>query len=229
MKEQIPLEFPLRSQATFENFIVERNGELVTRLHGLVEASRAQTIWIWGEHGTGCSHLLYASCHLLHQNNSRVAYIPSQDWNLHSDSLVGYQDFDIVAIDDVELWLNRQNPESELVELYQAIQNSNAILLLSAARPPAQYEYVLDDLKSRFNASECYQVMDLSDRGKIEYVQSQAKQRGIELEDGVARFMLTRCSRYLPDLLAMLNTLDNKSLALQRKITIPFLKHVLGL
>ena len=103
MKEQIPLEFPLRSQATFENFIVECNGELVTRLHGLEESTQAQTIWIWGERGTGCSHLLYASCHLLHQNNKRVAYIPSQDWNLYSDSLVGYQDFDIVAIDDVEL------------------------------------------------------------------------------------------------------------------------------
>ncbi len=229
MKEQIPLAFPLRSEATFENYIVEDNGELLTRLHSLVESSRAQTLWIWGERGTGCSHLLYASCHLLHHHSKRVAYIPSRDWNLHSDSLVGYQDFDMVAIDDVDLWLNRPVPESELVELYQALQNSNAILLLSADRPPSQYEYALDDLKSRFNASECYRVLDLSDSGKIEYVQSQAKQRGIELEEGVARFMLTRCSRQLPDILTMLNTLDSKSLALQRKITIPFLKHVLGL
>lgn len=229
MKEQIPLDFPLRSQATFDNFITESNGELIARLLNLPKRPMAQTLWLWGETGVGCSHLLYASCHYLHQYDKSVAYIPSKDWDQHSDSLLGYQNFDVVAIDNVDVWLNRQLPEEDLVELYQVLQNAGGILLLSAVMPPAQYEYALPDLDSRFTAAESYEVLDLSDDGKVEFVQALAKQRGIDLEDGVARFMLSRCSRQLQDLKALLNTLDNQSMALQRKVTIPFLKQILDL
>jgi len=228
MKEQIPLHFPLRSQTTFDNFIAEHNAELVARLLNLPKKHTAQTLWLWGAEGVGCSHLLYASCHYLHQHNKRVAYIPSKDWDQHSDSLVGYRNFDVVAIDNVDVWLTRKIPESELVELYEILQNSGGILLLSAVMPPVQYEYALADLGSRFTAAESYEVLELSDGGKIEFVQALAKQRGLDLEDGVARFMLSRCSRHLQDLIAMVDTLDSESMALQRKVTIPFLKQILG-
>jgi len=229
MKEQIPLNFPLRSQATFDSFVVESNGELKARLLNLSKKSLAQTLWLWGASGVGCSHLLYASCHFLHEHNRRVAYIPSKDWDQHSDSLLGYENFDVVAIDDVDIWLNREGVESDLVELYQMLQNSGGILLLSADMPPAQYEYALADLESRFTAAESYEVLGLSDDGKIELVQSLAKQRGINLEAGVARFMLSRCSRQLQDLITILNVLDSESMARQRKVTIPFLKQILDL
>lgn len=229
MSRQIPLAFPLRSQATFGNFIVEEDLELVARLQNLAMQKAPQTIWLWGESGVGCSHLLNASCHYLQDSGKRVAYIPSMDWNTESDSLLGYQSFDMVAIDDVHLFVGQKSAEHDLVELYQSLQNTGAIMLLSAHSAPNHLDYLIKDLASRFIAAESYQLLGLSDDGKMRFVQIEAKQRGLELDEGVARFMLTRCSRNLQDLIALLNTLDRESLSQQRKLTVPFLKQVLGL
>ncbi|MBV1905108.1 MAG: DnaA regulatory inactivator Hda [Pseudomonadales bacterium] len=232
MREQIPLLFPLRCEATFDNFVALKNKELTERLLKLVDekpTTGVQTIWLWGEPGVGCSHLLNACCHLLSEKGRRVGYIPSRDWNLQTDSLAGYQNFDMVAIDDIDLWLNRSAPERSLIELYQSLQISSGILLLAAHKPPADLDYAFADMASRFIAAETYRVLDLSDIGKMLFVQSEAKRRGIDLEDGVASFMLTRCSRQLQELVSLLNKLDSESLALKRKVTIPFLKQVLDL
>ena len=235
MKQQIPFAFPLRSRATFSNFVVENNAELVQSLTALknpglnpaIPPGAARTVWIWGEAGLGRTHLLNACCHWFNTKQAKVAYIPTADWQSQGDSFAGYQGFDLVAIDDVHLCLNKEQAERDLVELYQAMQNTSGYLLLSADRPPGKCTYAFKDLASRFTSAETYQLSALSDPGKMQVMQSQAAHRGIELEEEVARFMLTRCSRHLSDLIKLLDELDQQSWARKRKLTIPFLKEVL--
>ena len=227
MKEQIPFAFPLRSEATFENYITGRNAEIQRRLEDLSNAHAFQIIWLWGEQGVGCTHLLHASCHQLTTHHGQVGFVPSADLKLKSESLTGFQAFDAVAIDDVHLWLARERAERNLVDLYQALQSNAGILLLSSTKPPVQFDYCFNDLASRFGAAETYEVIDLCDQGKMMFVQRQAELRGLQLDDEVARYMLTRCSRHLTDLLKMISNLDRHSLALNRRLTVPFVKQVL--
>ena len=60
-------------------------------------------------------------------------------------------------------------------------------------------------------------------------VRFSSEERGLELTEDVATFLLSRQQRDLPYLLGMLETLDQASLQAQRRLTIPFVKQVLEL
>ena len=60
-------------------------------------------------------------------------------------------------------------------------------------------------------------------------LQNNAYQKGMELSDEVANFLLKRVGNDLTVLLKKLDILDRASLQAQRKLTVPFVKEVLSL
>jgi DnaA-homolog protein len=71
-----------------------------------------------------------------------------------------------------------------------------------------------------------YQLRTLSDQEKIAAMQLRARNRGLELGESVARYMLRRYPRDAGSLFALLERIDEASLASQRRITIPFLREL---
>jgi DnaA family protein len=55
-----------------------------------------------------------------------------------------------------------------------------------------------------------------------------ATARGMEMNDEVANFIINRSSRSAKELFSLLDVLDRKSLADKRKLTIPFVREVIG-
>jgi len=90
-------------------------------------------------------------------------------------------------------------------------------------------EVKLADLKSRLSAMLIHAIQPLSDVDKRLLIQKKAEERGLELAEEVAIFLLSRQQRDLPYLLGMLETLDQASLQAKRRLTIPFVKQVLEL
>ncbi|HVF34875.1 MAG TPA: DnaA regulatory inactivator Hda, partial [Candidatus Saccharimonadia bacterium] len=62
-----------------------------------------------------------------------------------------------------------------------------------------------------------------------EVLKARASQRGFELEAPVLEFLFRRYPRDLGALLELLDRLDRHSLAEQRRITVPFLRRIMGL
>ena len=60
-------------------------------------------------------------------------------------------------------------------------------------------------------------------------LQRNARERGIELPEETANFLLKRLDRDMHTLFDALAKLDKASLQAQRKLTIPFVKETLGL
>jgi DnaA family protein len=54
-----------------------------------------------------------------------------------------------------------------------------------------------------------------------------AHERGLDLPDDTAQYLLRRCPRDLPGLMALLERLDSAALSAQRRLTVPFVKAVL--
>ncbi len=55
-----------------------------------------------------------------------------------------------------------------------------------------------------------------------------AERRGFALEEDAARYILSRAPRSMAALMDVLEQLDQDSMALQRSLTIPFIKSRLG-
>jgi DnaA family protein len=69
----------------------------------------------------------------------------------------------------------------------------------------------------------------LDDTQRMQALQLRAREKGFDMPDETARYLLRRLPRDLPALFDLLERLDAASLAAQRKLTVPFVKSVLGL
>jgi DnaA family protein len=86
---------------------------------------------------------------------------------------------------------------------------------------------IVPDLISRLTWGMVFQLQPLSDEEKLQVLIMRADCRGMTLSEEVGKFILNHCPRHMSTLFAALDALDKVSLAVQRKLTIPFVKTVL--
>ncbi len=67
-----------------------------------------------------------------------------------------------------------------------------------------------------------YQLQPLRDQQLLQALQSRARERGCEIPDDTAAYLLKRLPRDTASLFDMLERLDQASLVAQRKLTVPF-------
>lgn len=227
MTEQQALPFALGERGTFRHFVLGRNGELVERLRRLGRGSgdAFDCVWLFGDEGTGKTHLLQAVCN----DQPNAAYIPAREFTTVGESIEGYGRFDTVTVDDVPEWIGSETPERGLMGLYNVLRGRHARLVLTAHRSPRDLSFTLPDLASRLRAAACYRLVPLDDRDKLRLLAGVARERGFELPDEVAQFLLARTSRDQRELLGVFDRLDQASLAQGRRLTIPFVKETLQL
>ena len=68
------------------------------------------------------------------------------------------------------------------------------------------------------------QLKPLDEAGRTQVLRLRARNRGLELPDETAAFLLRHYPRDLRSLCGLLDTLDTASLAAQRRLTVPFIK-----
>ena len=227
MTEQQALPFALGEGGTFRHFVAGRNGELVERLRrfGRGSGDAFDCVWLFGDACTGKTHLLQAVCN----DQANAAYIPAREFTPEDDSIEAYGKFDTVTVDDAPEWIGAEASERGLMGLYNVLRDRRARLVLTAHRSPRDLRFALPDLGSRLRAAACYRVVPLDDRDKLRLLASVARERGFELPDEVAQFLLARTTRDQRELLGVFDRLDRASLAQGRRLTIPFVKETLRL
>ena len=230
--QQLPLDIEIKADSTFDNFIVggEDNAQLIAVLQGLARGEH-DFIYLYGEQGTGRTHLLQAfTQHYSEQlPQALVAYIPLDNMQLVPEMVEGFSSFDAVCIDGIERCLGDKAWETALFNLYNQLKEHDKTLVIAGIEAPQQLDVTLADLKSRLSAMLIHAIQPLSDDDKRVLMQTKAEERGLELTDDVATYLLSRQQRDLPHLLGMLETLDQASLQAKRRLTIPFVKQVLEL
>ena len=94
---------------------------------------------------------------------------------------------------------------------------------------PHEADVSFKDLSSRLVWGPVYKLNMLEDAEKSKAIQAHAQARGLQVSDEVCSYLLKRFPRELTQLIDVLNELDKQSLVHQRKVTVPFVKQVLGL
>jgi DnaA family protein len=118
--------------------------------------------------------------------------------------------------------------ENALFTLFNSLHESGGTLLSAARSPPAGAEWALPDWKSRLAWGPVVKLAPLDDPAKLAILRLHATRRGLQLPEEVARFLLHHVPRDMASLMHLLDQLDEASLALQRRLTIPLVKQVLG-
>ena len=77
---------------------------------------------------------------------------------------------------------------------------------------------------SRLISDKIFHIKDLDDENKIKLLMSYCSERGLVVSENVFNYIINNCSRDLFFLCAFIRTLDNASLSMKKRVTIPFIK-----
>jgi DnaA family protein len=219
--KQLPLGVRPRAHAVFASFAAGPNIELVAALEG----SGADPLWLWGNSGSGKTHLLQAVCA---EAGEGAAYFPlDRSARLPPEALGGYARCRVLCIDDAHAVAGDLDWERALFRLFNEASESHCRLIFAAAAAPRQIGWRLEDWSSRAGACVVYHVRDLDEAGRGEAMRLRAKQRGLELPAETLDYLMKRMPRDLRSLFDILDELDEASLVAQRRLTVPFIRDAL--
>ena len=224
--KQIALDIGLASAPVFGNFFAGPNDAAVKHLalwSGNALRSPVPT-YLWGEPGSGKTHLLKAAADALQQQGARIGWLDA--------SVLEPPEFNdawsAVILDECHLYtaVQQQAAFNWFVNAVSSADGHPRGVLAAGSVPPADL-LLRDDLRSRLGWGHVYQLQALSEPESRAVLRMEADARGIFLSDEVISFVLSRFSRDLSSLMQLLDQLDGYALQTQRAITVPLIKAML--
>jgi DnaA-homolog protein len=227
--QQLPLGVRLPDRAVFASFLPARNGQAVDYMQRVAAGTVSGAAWLSGPHGAGKSHLLQAVSAQA-STTMQTAYVPFRELGrLGVGVLEGLRQVECLCLDDVDEVVGQLEWERALFGVLQGVEESSNRLVATAQAPPALLPWALPDLGSRFSASAVFQLRTLDEGEQQAALQLRARLRGFELPEETSRWLQRRYPRDMRKLYELLDTLDEAALVAQRRLTVPFIREVLGL
>ncbi len=224
---QLALPLRLADHAVFASFLESGNETLVATLAEIATGANGQGCWLWGSPATGKTHLLQAVCD---RAGDRSVYLPlGMLAAAGPDVLEGLAQRALICIDDVERVAGDADWERALFNLCNELHENGGQMVVAAATAPRECGFELADLASRLSRLPVFQLQPLDDQQRVAALQLRARHRGLDLPGETAAYLLRRSRRDMASLYELLDKLDLEALRAQRRLTIPFVRDVLGL
>lgn len=229
MNPQLSLDVGLRDSSSFANFYEGANREPASQVRRLLSEPAPAFLFLWGERGSGKSHLLQAACRAVQEQGQgqEAAYVALAAARELSPALLEDRErAGIVCLDDVDAIAGDAAWERALFALAERVRQQPGRLIAAGRAAPAHLGLSLPDLATRLGWGPVYQLPPLTDAERIAAIQLRGRNRGFEIGDDAARYILNRFPRDMHSLFALLDRIDRMTLAQQRRVTIPFLREL---
>jgi len=210
---QLILDLLPESPPTLDNFVAGGNVQTLTLLTEWLAGTRLDTSFcLWGEAGSGRSHLLQAS---------GFAYVDAALDPALKNAAAAQQ----LAVDHVEK-LDEQG-QIALFNHFNRLKMAAGMLLTAASQPPAHLA-LREDLRTRLGSGLICRLQPLSDAEKAEALAAQAKERALKLTPELIDYLMRHAPRDMRTLSAIIVTLDQYTLEQKRAVTLPLLRELLN-
>jgi len=226
---QLPLSLRHPPDQRLEAFVAAPAGA-IAQLRALAREPGADWLYVDGAPGTGKTHLALAVCVETEQAGRRGAYLPlATVAGRLREALEAVEEAAVVALDGLEAIAGERGDEEALFDFHNRARAAGRGVLYLASASPAALPLALPDLRSRLGQCTRIALGALDDDGRRRVLRERAQRRGLVLEEAAIDWLMTRTDRDLARLLALLERIDRESLAAQRRVTVPFLRRMLGL
>lgn len=191
-------------------------------------------LFLHGGPGTGKTHILRALESLLRSQcvgkEGRIAFFQPGDRPAAFPELAGFlagQEGSVhsdcgVIVDDVHL--ARGDDCAHLFSVANQLSRSGAPLVFASAVPPQ--DIFADDphLRTRVLSGLVFRLDAPEDQVRILILDKMARDRNVRISPDVCSYLVTRKSRNVKDLDRLLDVIDESSLRMKRRVTLPFVK-----
>jgi len=221
-KDQIPINFSFIAEKSFDNFVLGKNSIAIELLKDLTISNRTNIVFIRGNHSSGKTHLCLAVNNLTNIN----IFILDRKNIL----LIDFQDilkYDFLIIDDIDFLITNNNHEENIFALINEFILMKKSMIVTSTEKLNDISFTIPDLASRLRWDQIIEIPELNDSDKIKVLQKNAYERGWNLTPKVCDYIMTHYKRDLYFLCNCIKFIDETSLSLKKKITIPFIKKII--
>jgi len=222
---QIPLAIGPAPLHTFENFVPGANAAVLAHLRTIivsmhnVSPTPATPVYLWGPHGSGKTHLLRALAAAAQERGRRAAWFDAESptpWPFDAG-------WSLALIDACEA-LDETGQQAAFALFIEAA--THGVPIVAAGKGPPIDLPLREDLRTRLGWGHVFALEVLGENDARAALRREADRRGIFLSDEVMGYLLSRFSRDLKHLMALLDRLDEYSLSQHRTVTVPLLKQL---
>jgi DnaA family protein len=224
---QIPLQLMPQRDCRFDEFIAGPNGAVVEAIKHVPDEP-GSSIFLFGEPGSGKTHLLNALCHETRERGGRAFYLALE--RLPEDaitSLEGLEKLDLVCVDDLHVIAGHEAWEEALFHCFNRIRETQGRLVVSSNKRLSALDLVLPDLVSRLTWGLRLPLLPLEDSDKLAVINLHSNALGIGLPEDVQTYLLKNHDRSLAALIKTVEKLHHAALTHKRRITVPLAREVL--
>ena len=228
MNKPKQLTFPWNkvNKSSLEGFYTsQENSHLVSILK---DANFSDDLFIYGTKESGKTFLLQALCNSYSSMSKSSLYIPlNKVMNYGVEIFESLENMNLICVDDVEEAISKIEWEKAIFNLINKALISKSRLILSSSQDLKSLNFSLPDLESRIRKIQSFELYPINDKDIFDALKYISKLTSINLGDKEAKYLVTYSQRNISNLVQILESLDQLSMEMKRKITIPLIKEVI--
>ena len=228
MNKPKQLTFPWNkvNKSSMLGFYTSRENDHLVSL--LKDSNFLDDLFIYGTKQSGKTFLLQAMCNSYSSMRKSSLYVPLKKvMNYGVEIFESLENIDLICIDGIEQVISKTEWEKEIFNLINKSLISKSRLILTSSKDLKSLSFSLPDLESRIKKIQSYELYPIDDKDIIDALKYISQFKSINLGDKEAKYLVTYSQRDISNLIQILESLDQLSMEMKRKITIPLIKEVI--
>lgn len=212
--------YGLRTNYTFENFIVGKGNELAHAASLAVAENpgiKYNPLFIFGGVGLGKTHLLQAIGHrlLLKKAGNKVLYITCEQFTNDfinairqghgKDFKDRYRNVDLLLIDDIQFITGKEGTQEELFHTFNALHQAGKQVVLTSDRPPKEIMGIEERLRSRLEWGATVDISSPDLETRIAILSHKCDEKQISIHTDILNYIASTLQSNVRELEGALN------------------------
>lgn len=232
----------LNPRYTFENFIVGPFNELAHAASQAVLKELGHVynpLFIYGQTGRGKTHLIQAVGNQVKKDfpNKKLFYLTSERFGSEFFSAIQenkvqsfkekYRKYDMVIMDDVQFFANKEKFQEELFHFFNIFKDSGRQLVFSSDKHPNTIPGLEDRVRGRFSAGMVVDIPEPDRESRMEIIRSKCRSQNLNLHDDIVDHVAATIEDNIRDIEGVINVIVCQTQLKNRELSINEIKNIL--